>query len=60
MIHSKEKDGAEIIEFLRLFREYSKDVPVILVPTSYNHITEKEFEKMGANIIIHANHKRNL
>jgi len=56
MIHSKEKDGAEIIEFLRLFREYSKDVPVILVPTSYNHITEKEFEEMGANIIIHANH----
>lgn len=56
MIHSKEKDGSEIIEFLRQFREYSKDIPVILVPTSYNHFTEEELSEFGANIIIHANH----
>jgi len=56
MIHSKEKDGSEIIEFMKKFREYSSDIPVILVPTSYNHITEKEFEEIGANIIIYANH----
>ncbi|MCH5165430.1 MAG: phosphoenolpyruvate mutase [Clostridiales bacterium] len=56
MIHSKEKDGAEIKEFLRRFREYSKDIPVILVPTSYNQFTEDELCKWGANIIIHANH----
>ena len=56
MIHSKEKDGSEIKEFLRLFREYSKDIPVILVPTSYNQFTEEELQSWGANIIIHANH----
>ena len=56
MIHSKEKDGAEIKEFLRRFREYSKDIPVILVPTSYNQFTEEELASWGANIIIHANH----
>lgn len=56
MIHSKEKDGAEIKEFLRLFREYSKEIPVILVPTSYNQFTEEELSEWGANIIIHANH----
>lgn len=56
MIHSKEKDGSEIKEFLRQFREYSKDIPVILVPTSYSQFTEEELCEWGANIIIHANH----
>jgi len=56
MIHSKEKDGSEIKEFLRRFREYSKNIPVILVPTSYNQFTEEELSEWGANVIIHANH----
>lgn len=56
MIHSKEKDGKEIAEFLHAFRNYSKDIPLIVVPTSYNHITEQELCQMGANIIIYANH----
>ncbi len=56
MIHSKEKDGKEIKEFLKQFREYSKEIPVILVPTSYNQFTEEELHEWGANIIIHANH----
>lgn len=56
MIHSKNKSGADILEFLRQFRQYSKDIPVILVPTTYNHLTEKELAAHGGNIIIHANH----
>jgi len=56
MIHSKEKHGNDILEFLEKFREYSKDIPVIVVPTTYNHLTEKELSDKGANIIIHANH----
>lgn len=56
MIHSKEKDGSEIKEFLRQFKEYAPDTPVILVPTSYNQFTEEELSSWGANIIIHANH----
>jgi len=56
MIHSKHRDGQEIMEFMRRFREYAPDVPVVLVPTTYNHFTEEELHKMGANIIIHANH----
>lgn len=56
MIHSKEKDGAEILEFLKRFREKWAEVPVILVPTSYNQFTEEELAEAGANIIIHANH----
>ena len=56
MIHSKNKTGEDIFEFIRRFREYSKDIPIVLVPTSYNQFTEKELAEKGANIIIHANH----
>jgi len=56
MIHSREKDGSEIKEFLDRFRESYPEIPVVLVPTSYNHFTEEELCDMGANIIIHANH----
>ena len=56
MIHSKEKDGLEIKGFLEKFRVYSKNTPVIVVPTSYNQFTEEELHQWGANIIIYANH----
>lgn len=56
MIHSKEKDGSEIFEFMGLFRQKWPEVPIILVPTSYNQFTEEELSEAGASIIIHANH----
>jgi phosphoenolpyruvate phosphomutase len=56
MIHSKEKHGNDIIEFMTEFRKYSQDIPIVVVPTSYNHFTEKELHEKGATIIIHANH----
>lgn len=56
MIHSRNKDGAEIKDFLQLFKAEFPDVPVVLVPTSYNHVYEEELCSWGANIIIHANH----
>ncbi len=56
MIHSKEKDGKDIIQFMQEFRKFSKHIPIIVVPTTYNHITESELAHEGANIIIHANH----
>lgn len=56
MIHSKEKDGKEIMEFMKEFRKYSKTIPVIMVPTTYNKFTEEELSEIGANIVIYANH----
>ena len=56
MIHSKEKSGEDILEFMKEFRKFSKTIPIILVPTTYNQYTEEELNKAGANIIIHANH----
>ena len=31
-------------------------MPVIFVPTSYNHLTENELAAMGGNVVIYANH----
>jgi len=56
MIHSKHSDGEEIREFMRQFREFSAECPVVLVPTTYNQFYEDELADWGANIIIHANH----
>jgi len=56
MIHSKEKDGSDILAFMAQFRAYSKDIPLVLVPTTYNQFTEEVLYAKGANIIIHANH----
>lgn len=56
MIHSKKKDPDEVLEFCTKFREKCEDVPIVVVPTTYNHITEKELGEAGVNIIIHANH----
>lgn len=56
MIHSKEKTGEDIFEFLKEFRKFSKDIPVVVVPTTYNQFTEEELHEKGADIIIHANH----
>jgi phosphoenolpyruvate phosphomutase len=55
-IHSKDKDGAQIKEFLKQFRLYSKDIPVIVIPTTYNQFTDEDLASWGANIIIYANH----
>ena len=55
MIHSRQKDPAEIQEFIERFREKDQTTPIVLVPTSFNSVTEEEWKKRGANIIIYAN-----
>lgn len=55
MIHSRKKDPSEIQEFIEKFRAKDKTTPIVLVPTSFNSITEEEWKERGANIIIYAN-----
>jgi len=56
MIHSKEKSGEDIKSFCIEFRQNNKTTPIIVVPSSYNHIKEKELVDWGANVVIYANH----
>lgn len=55
MIHSRKKDPGEIQEFIEKFRAKDKVTPIVLVPTSFNSVTEEEWKERGANIIIYAN-----
>ncbi len=56
MIHSKEKSGEDIKEFCIRFREKHPAVPIVVVPTTYNHVKEDELKEWGVNIVIYANH----
>ena len=55
MIHSRKKDPAEILEFCDKFRETNKETPIVVVPSSFNTITEEELAEHGVNIVIYAN-----
>ena len=55
MIHSRKKDPAEILEFCDKFRSTDKKTPIVVVPSSFNTITEAELSAHGVNIVIYAN-----
>lgn len=55
MIHSRKKDPAEIFEFVEKFRSKDTITPIVVVPTSFNTVTEEEFKQRGVNIVIYAN-----
>lgn len=55
MIHSRKKNPDEIFEFAKLFRETDKIAPLVVVPTSFNTVTEEEFKSRGFNVVIYAN-----
>ena len=55
MIHSRKKDPTEIFEFCKVFRNRDKTTPLVVVPTSFNTVTEDEWIEHGVNIVIYAN-----
>lgn len=55
MIHSCQKDPAEILEFCDKFRAGDKLTPIVVVPSSFNVITRDELAAHGVNIVIYAN-----
>ena len=55
MIHSRRKDPAEILEFCDEFRATDPSTPIVVVPTSFNSVTEAELAAHGVNICIYAN-----
>ena len=52
MIHSNKKEADEIFEFCD---RYTHDIPLMVVPSSFNHVSEIEWEKRGVNIVCYAN-----
>jgi phosphoenolpyruvate phosphomutase len=61
MIHSKSTDPTEILEFAKAYYAFPKKLKagkiLIAVPTTYNSITDTELQKVGFQVVIHANHQ---
>lgn len=56
MIHSKDKNPKEVFKFANKFKKNFKDIPLVVVPSSFNHVKEKQLIENGFNIVIYANH----
>ena len=56
MIHSKEKDALEILEFCRQYSQIENKVPLVVVPSTYSQIREEELIDAGVSMVIYANH----
>ena len=55
MIHSRKKSPDEIFAFCDRFRREDQKTPLVVVPTSFNAVTEAELSAHGVNIVIYAN-----
>lgn len=56
MIHSKEKNPDEILEFCREYEKFENKVPLVAVPSTYSQISEEELINAGVDVVIYANH----
>jgi phosphoenolpyruvate phosphomutase / 2-hydroxyethylphosphonate cytidylyltransferase len=56
MIHSKTENGEEILAFAKAYQSLQVKVPLVAVPTKFNHLTFEELKIAGFNIVIYANH----
>lgn len=55
MIHSREKTPDEIYAFCDKYNKLPNRKPLIVVPSSYNQVTEDELQAHGVNVVIYAN-----
>lgn len=56
LIHSKSKEFTEVKSFCEKFRKEDKDTPIVVVPSTYNHVTEQDLVEASINVVIYANH----
>ena len=56
MIHSKNRIPKDLFKFCENYNKFKNRKPLVIVPSSFSQYREKHLEKLGANIIIYANH----
>lgn len=56
MIHSCLEEPFEIFEFCDRFRRFTSEIPLVVIPTTYNKVTEQQLREHGVNVVIYANH----
>jgi phosphoenolpyruvate phosphomutase / 2-hydroxyethylphosphonate cytidylyltransferase len=55
LIHSKQREPDEIFEFCRHYAEFDRRVPLFVVPSTFNRVTEDELIDRGVSVVIYAN-----
>lgn len=55
-IHSRQKDGGEILEFCDRYKRIGRKAPLVVAPSSFSSLHKDELSKAGVNVIIYANH----
>jgi len=56
MIHSRKKTPDEIFEFCEKYHSMNLNAPLMVVPSSFNSVSESEWVKRGVKIVCYANH----
>lgn len=56
MIHSRQKTPDEIFEFCEKYHKKGYTAPIMIVPSSFNSVSESEWTQRGINIVVYANH----
>ena len=56
MIHSKNKSPNEIFNFSNRFRKNFDNIPLVVVPSSFNKVKEQNLIDNGFDVVIYANH----
>ena len=56
LIHSRAKTPDDIFTFCTEYKHFSRRVPLFVVPTTYNSVTEDELVEAGVDVVIYANH----
>ena len=55
MIHSKESNATQVVEFAEAYNKLRNRKPLVIVPTTYSHFKEKEMKYFGIDVVIYAN-----
>lgn len=55
LIHSNEKAPDEVLTFCKAYKKITETIPLVVIPTTYNIITETELVRAGVKMVIYAN-----
>ena len=56
MIHSRRKEPDEILSFCDTFSKEFPHIPIVVVPSSFNAVYERELAQHNVRVVIYANH----
>lgn len=56
LIHSREKEPRALLEFCGRYRQLERKVPLVVVPSAFPQVPERELIEAGVGVVIYANH----